>query len=239
MIFLFYIAYLVSVSSLPIRLLPERNVNQSLVGLGTQGALPNYWLTGDNIQSGDLLTHQHDICNHATFGVGKLAMPKTAAEIAAITTMLKAITDSGAPAVNTQTWGGKFAWLGGYKDDGTGNTFHWLDGGDVTATNWDTNEPGTTGGSGTLSYQPFMGLVRKAGGNQGKWHDFHGQDQGSNGKEASVGQPAVCQSFPLQYWVSDGGVGTHYKRNNYEANNLFPNSEICGEGGQLAMPKTG
>lgn len=238
--FLFYITYLVSVSSLPIRLLPERNVDQSLVGLGTYTVtLPTYWLTGDNIQSGDLLQHEDDICG----ANGKLAMPKTAAEIAAITAMLKAITDSGAPAVNTQTWGGRYAWLGGYKDDGSGNTFGWLDGGDVTATNWDTNEPGTTGdGSGDpppQSYQPFMGLVREAGASQGKWHDFHGQDQGLGGQEETVGQPAVCQSFPIQYWVSDGGVPTLYSADDdWQSNNLFPNTDICGEGGELAMPKT-
>merc|ERR1711994_312164 len=66
----------------------------------------------------------------------------------------------------------------------------------------DTNEPGSSGSPGSLSYQPFLGLVRKKGDSHfGKWHDFHGQDQGTNGREASVGQLAVCQSRP-KYWLT-------------------------------------
>jgi len=223
MISLFYIAYLVSVSSLPIKLLPQRNANQSLVGLRvTTSLLPGYWMTG-NIPSGDI--ENDGICG--SFGV--VAMPKTAAESDAIETILN--DDS-----NRQTWNGKYAWLGGKLVfvDGVG-CWTWFDGEPITWTNWDGGEPGTTGdGSGDpvpKSFQPFLGLVRKAGENQGKWHDFHGQDQSSNGAEETTGQVAVCQQT-LEYYVT-AAVPTN------GADQL--SDDVCtfnGKRGELAMPKT-
>merc|ERR1712038_1628682 len=57
--------------------------------------------------------------------------------------------------------------------------------------NWDTNEPGhSEGGTSFGSVQRFFGVKR----DNGKWHDFHGQDQGNSGREASVGFLALCQS---------------------------------------------
>jgi len=229
MISLFYIAYLVSVSSLPINLLPKRNANQSLVGLRvttTQcdpGALFCYWLSSDNIKSGDIRTS--GICGSNAV----VAMPKTAAEQSDINQILN---DND----NRQTWNGKYAWLGGKYNNEQG-CWEWFDGTPVTSeqANWDTNEPGTSGdGSGDpppLSYQPFLGLVRKAGSNQGKWHDFHGQDQGNGGKESTVGQVAVCQQ-ELSYWVTSGAIAT-----NGVTSSTVPDS-VCGDNGVLAMPKT-
>jgi len=214
MISLFYIAFLVSVSSLPIKLLPKRNVNQSFVGLKTF----DYWLSANNVKSGDL--ENDDFC-----GDGMLAMPKTNAAIAAITAML----ESTAPELNTQTWNGKYAWLGAKKWSDA-NAWSWLDGTPVQVHNWDTNEPGSSGSSGSLSYQPFLGLVREHG-NIGKWHDFHGQDQGDNGKEASVGQVAVCQSRP-QYWLTDNNVPS-------TALGMGDEDDLCGwPNGELAKPKS-
>lgn len=228
MISLFYIAYLVSVTSLPIKLLPERKVNQSLVGLrsslaGVSARLPHYWLSGTNVRSVDLETTT--VCGDD----GMLAMPKTAAEIGAITAMLSNADNAVSFGGHDDTWNGKFAWLGGKKDNGDTATFRWLDGTVVSVENWDVNEPGTSGSGGSLAYQPFLGLVRKHTlSNVGKWHDFHGQDQGSNGQEASTGQPVVCQER-YHYWVSTAGV---------TSNALRPvSTDIC-VGGAMAMPKT-
>jgi len=220
MISLFYIAYLVSVSSLPINLLPKRNANQSLVGLRvTTTLLPGYWMTSDNIESGDI--KNSGICGSN----GEVAMPKTAAEQAEINAILN--DDN-----NRQTWNGKYAWLGGELVNGC---WTWFDGEAITdeQTNWDTNEPGTTGdGSGNpppQSYQPYLGLVRKAGSNKGKWHDFHGQDQGTGGQESTTGQVAVCQQT-LEYWVTSSAVPTN------GAAEL--SDSVCGSRGVLAMLKT-
>jgi len=212
MISLFYIAFLVSVSSLPIKLLPKRNVNQSFVGLKTF----TYWLSENNVKSGDL--ENDNFC-----GVGTLAMPKTPGAMAAINAMLAA-TDGG----HTQTWNGKYAWLGAKKWSDS-NTWSWLDGTSIGNSDWDANEPGSSGTAGSMSYQPFLGLVRKAGSNQGKWHDFHGQDQGDNGKEASVGQLAVCQSRP-QYRLTDTAIKSTEMGHG--------DGDVCGNDEELAMPKT-
>lgn len=232
MISLFYIAYLVSVTSLPIKLLPERKVNQSLVGLrsslaGVSGRLPHYWLSGSNVRSVDLETTT--VCGDD----GMPAMPKNAAEIDAITAMLANAENAATFGGHDDTWNGKFAWLGGKKVDGDTATFKWFDKTVVSVENWDKSdpdhlEPGTSGSSGSLAYQPFMGLVRKHSlSNVGKWHDFHGQDQGSNGQEASTGQPVVCQER-YHYWVSTAGV---------TSNALRPvSTDIC-VGGEMAMPK--
>jgi len=222
MISLFYIAYLVSVSSLPINLLPKRNANQSLVGLRvTTSLLPGYFMTMDNIKSGDI--RNSGICgSHAV-----VAMPKTAAEQDAINDILN---DNN----NRQTWNGKYAWLGGEWNDDLG-CWQWFDNTPITSeqTNWDANEPGSSNDASTgRSYQPFLGLVRKAGSSQGKWHDFHGQDQGSNGQEESTGQVAVCQQT-LEYYVTAAAVPTN------GASQL--SDDVCsfnGVRGELAMPKT-
>lgn len=241
MISLFYIAFLVSVTSLPIRLLPKRNVNQSLVSLRSSAAIkkrcPHYWLTGNNIPSGQLFRSNH--C-----GDGMLAMPKTSFEWECITTMLGA-QDSAEYVLNTETWNGKYAWLGGEKDDADNQDFKWLDGtpvqmphddnmGGVIRNNWDVNEPGTSTSCNTdpcpLSYQRYMGVVRKNVNGQGKFHDFHGRDQNNNGQEATVGQPALCQEKP-HYWVTAAGI---------PSNDVKPPAQtnVCGEGNSLAMPKT-
>jgi len=214
MISLFYIAFLVSVSSLPIKLLPKRNVNQTFVGL--KDFTYDYWLSANNVKSGDL--EKDNFC-----GDGTLAMPKTPGAIAAINTMLET-----AATGNTDTWNGRYAWLGAKKWSDS-NTWSWLDGTPIGNTDWDTNEPGSSGSPGSLSYQPFLGLVRKKGDSHfGKWHDFHGQDQGTNGREASVGQLAVCQSRP-KYWLTGAIKSTDLGHGD---------ANVCGDDGELAMPKT-
>lgn len=215
MLSLFYIAFLVSVSSLPIKLLPKRNVNQSFVGLKT--FTYDYWLSANNVKSGDL--EKDNFC-----GDGTLAMAKTPSAIAAITNMLQT-----AATGHRETWNGRFAWLGA-KKWADSNTWSWLDGTPIGNYNWDTrSEPGSSGTAGSLSYQPFLGLIRE-GDHLGEWHDFHGQDQstkGNNGNEASVGQLAVCQSRP-QYWLTGAKKSTEMGHGD---------ASVCTDG-ELAMPKT-
>merc|ERR1712228_528140 len=147
---------------------------------------PHYWVTAAGIPSDDVRPPaQTDVCGEGN----SLAMPKTSAEQERVRDVISSLP-SGPSGL---AWGGSYVWLGGWQG-------HWNDGTEVNA-NWDVNEPGTSGScnegeSCPLSYQPFFGMKRS----NGKFHDFHGQDQSDEGKEASVGQLALCQGYP-KYWT--------------------------------------
>lgn len=162
----------------------------------TNFVLPTYVVSSspipstDLVEENDLLSSSYEIGSSSNpCGSGcTLAMPRTSLERDAISALFPDATTAA-----NQAWGGTYVWLGGHWNYSQ-EEWYWNDGTQISQKNWDTNEPGhdesLDKNSGSNAEQPFLGLKRS----NGKWHDFHGNDQGSNGQEETQGQQGVCES---------------------------------------------
>jgi len=118
--------------------------------------------------------------------------------------------------VPNQAWGARYLWLGGHYDY-TANFWKWNDGTKMPLetgnawncpTCWDT-EPDqpqhVNDDKDEFAQQDFLGFLRW----NGKWHDFHGKDQGlvegERGDELSLGQQGICEA-KAEYVPEPNGI---------------------------------